>query len=414
MSNFSATERTGSTTPELAGNAALCQIIQQQILAHPLQRIPFSAFMEQALYHQEYGYYSNRARQIGPSGDFFTAPHLGSDFGQLLAKQFVQMWEILGQPQPFTLVEMGAGQGLLATDILRWIKQHHPQCWKYLRYIIVEKATGLVNAQQQQIEKEFGKEIPITWKSLETIASEPIIGCCFSNELVDAFAVHQVVFEQGKLREVYVALHGQQFIEIIDAPSTTALADYFAQLGISPTSSDYPDPYRTEVNLAAQGWLSSVAACLQQGYVLTIDYGYPAARYYNRVRSQGTLQCYYQHSHHNNPYIHVGEQDITTHVNFTALEQTGQQVGLQTIGVTQQSMLLMALGLGDRIAQLGQSDSTDPQEIFARLRQRDALHQLINPMGLGNFGVLFQAKGLDPRMQQQTLHGLDTPISLPL
>jgi SAM-dependent MidA family methyltransferase len=109
------------------------------------------------------------------------------------------------------------------------------------------------------------------------------------------------------------------------------------------------------------------------------------------------LQCYYQHAHHANPYIYVGQQDITAHVNFTALERQGEQCGLRTIGFVQQGLFLMALGLSDRIAALSQSDSTDSSEINRRLQQRDALHQLINPLGLGNFGVLIQAKGLaDP------------------
>jgi SAM-dependent MidA family methyltransferase len=403
MSNFS--------MDNPAAALPLSALIQQQILATPDQRITFAAFMEQALYHPELGYYSQRARTIGAAGDFFTAPHLGAEFGQLLAVQLVQMWETLDRPRPYTLVEMGAGQGLLAKDILRWIQQHHPQCFDCVEYIIVEKAAGLVAEQQQQLGGELGAGIPIAWKTLDTIAQAPVVGCCFSNELVDAFPVHQVVFVQGELQEVYVTVQGDQFVEVLAPPSTPELVAYFAQLGQRPVGPDYPDPYRTEVNLAAIDWLRSVGAALTQGYVLTIDYGYPADRYYNRVRSQGTLQCYYQHSHHSNPYIHVGAQDITAHVNFTALEQTGAAIGLDPVGVTSQAMFLMSLGLGERIAALGRSDSIDPQEIIQRLRQRDALHQLVNPMGLGNFGVLIQSKGLTRSQCGITLTGLATPIA---
>jgi SAM-dependent MidA family methyltransferase len=388
----------------------LADRMQQQILARPDRRITFAAFMEQALYDPELGYYNQRARAIGARGDFFTAPHLGAAFGELLAAQFAQMWQILGQPQPFTLVEMGAGQGLLATDILRWLRQHEPQCFASLVYIIVEKAEELIAEQQRQLLGEFGVALSLTWQSLETIAQQPIVGCCFSNELVDALAAHQVVFIGGELQEVYITVVDGQFVEQLAPPSTPELAAYFDHLGRRPVGPDYPDPYRTEVNLAAQDWLRSVGSALHQGYVLTIDYGYPADRYYNRVRDQGTLQCYYQHSHHSDPYIHVGQQDITAHVNFTALERTGAAIGLDKIGLTQQAMFLMALGLGDRLVALGQSDSTDPQEIIDRLRQRDALHQLINPMGLGNFGVLIQSKHLDQTMQSVTLQGLDLPI----
>ncbi len=391
---------------------ALHKIIQQKITANPEHRITFAEFMDAALYHPEFGYYSRRAQQIGTQGDFFTAPHLGADFGQLLAEQFVQMWEILGCPQPFTLVEMGAGQGLMAQDILRWIQRSYPKCFSCLEYIIVEKAAGLIELQQQQLLAAFDASVPIAWKSLEEIAQKPVVGCFFSNELVDAFAVHQIIFESGDLSEVYVTLdEDHQFVETLDFPSTPALTAYFEWLGVRPVGPDYADPYRTEVNLAAQDWLCSVASALHQGYVVTIDYGYPAARYYNRVRSQGTLQCYYRHSRSSNPYMHVGDQDITAHVNFTALEQKGTAIGLKNLGVTQQSMFLMALGIGDRIAALGRSERTDAHEVLRRLRQRDALHQLINPMGLGNFGVLIQAKGLEPAMRVHQLKGLDTPIA---
>jgi SAM-dependent MidA family methyltransferase len=124
------------------------------------------------------------------------------------------------------------------------------------------------------------------------------------------------------------------------------------------------------------------------------------------------LQCYYQHSRHSDPYQNIGEQDITAHVNFSAIIKQGSAYGLETMGLTQQSIFLMALGLGERITALGQSDSRNPQEILDRLQQRDMLHQLINPMGLGNFGVLIQSQKLLPEMASVTLKGLNSPIGL--
>jgi SAM-dependent MidA family methyltransferase len=145
---------------------------------------------------------------------------------------------------------------------------------------------------------------------------------------------------------------------------------------------------------------------LQRGYILTIDYGYPAHRYYSPTRSQGTLQCYSQHAHHSDPYRAIGRQDITAHVNFTALEQYGELVGLETLGFTQQGLFLMALGLGDRIADLSTPNPDIPVQDI--LRRRESLHALINPMGLGNFGVLLQAKGLHAP-QERKLQGLEMP-----
>jgi SAM-dependent MidA family methyltransferase len=139
-----------------------------------------------------------------------------------------------------------------------------------------------------------------------------------------------------------------------------------------------------------------VASRLQQGYLLTIDYGYPASRYYSPARSQGTLQCYYRHRHHNNPYLNIGRQDITAHVDFTALERWGEICGLDNLGFTQQGLFLMALGLGKRLAAL----STSGQGLAPLIQRREALHQLIDPMGLGGFGVLVQGKGLSETAQR--------------
>jgi SAM-dependent MidA family methyltransferase len=184
------------------------------------------------------------------------------------------------------------------------------------------------------------------------------------------------------------------------------LAEYLQLVGIELKPSIYADGYRSEINLAALDWLGIVADRLQRGYVLTIDYGYPATRYYNPRRSQGTLQCYYQHRHHDNPYINVGQQDITAHVDFTALELWGQKCGLNLIGWTQQGLFLMALGLGERIAAL----SSQQQPISQILDRREALHQLIDPTGLGNFGVLIQSKGLGEQEAPQILKGLAVPM----
>ncbi len=358
-----------------------------------------------ALYHPQYGYYAANNGKIGAQGDFVTSPHLAKDFGELLAAQFAEMWQILGQPQPFTLIEIGAGQGLLAVDVLGGLQRHHPDCFACLNYVIVEKAAALIAEQQQRLQS-WQSEIPIEWRSLDTIEVDSITGCIFSNELVDAFPVHLVTLTNRKLQEIYVTAKPDGFVEVIDEPSTPRLIDYFDLNGIDIVSPEYLDGYRTEVNLAALDWLRLVCDRIHRGYLLTIDYGYTAARYYNPRRSQGTLQCYYQHSHHNDPYIHVAQQDITAHVDFTALERQGERHGLKTLGFTQQGLFLMALGLGDRLAALSQIDAKNTQDIHNAIMRRDALHQLMNPMGLGNLGVLVQSKGLTHAENGQLLKGL--------
>ncbi len=365
----------------------LTEVIANRIKAKCDRLLTFAEFMELALYHPQYGYYTTNAVNIGAQGDFFTSPHLGKDFGELLAVQFAQMWEIMGQPVPFTLIEMGAGQGVLAVDILKYLYKHYREFFDSLQYVIVELSPGLKQQQQQLLQGVADK---VKWCSLEEIPALSIIGCVFSNELVDAMPVNLFSLQDGQLGEIYVTIsQANEFIEVVSAPSTPKIAQYFDLVGIN--LAQLAGNYRSEINLAALKWLGVVAEKLQQGYLLTIDYGYTATRYYNPMRSQGTLHCYYRHQYHNNPYINIGQQDITAHVDFTALERWGELCGLHNVGFTQQGLFLMALGLGERIAAISTNNANDLSQL---LQRREVLHQLIDPQGLGGFGVLVQSKGL--------------------
>ncbi|MBD2667084.1 hypothetical protein B6N60_03584 [Richelia sinica FACHB-800] len=399
--------------PLSSSNPALCTAIANRIAQAPQQRITFAEYMDMVLYHPEQGYYSSNGVKIGFQGsDFFTSASLGADFGELLAKQMRQMWEILGQPKPFSLVEMGAGLGNLALNLLSYLKHHHSDFFAAIEYIIIEKSPSLQQEQQQRLQ-----EFAVHWCNWQEIKPNSIVGCFFSNELVDAFPVHQFILQDGQLQEIYVTTQTREekehssaaanisFVEVEGEPSTPKLGEYFQLVGIDLSQSTYEDGYRSEINLAALDWLSIVADCLQRGYVLTIDYGYHAHRYYHPRRSHGTLQCYYQHRHHHNPYINIGRQDITAHVDFTGLESWGKLCGLNPVGWIQQGLFLMALGLGERLAVL----SSQEQPLSELLNRREALHQLIDPTGLGGFGVLIQSKGLKETEAQQTLTGLAIP-----
>ncbi|AHJ28904.1 class I SAM-dependent methyltransferase [Nodularia spumigena CS-584] len=389
----------------MTSNPALCNAIAYHISTSPQRRITFAEFMDLALYHPEHGYYSSHAVKIGFQGsDFFTSPHLGADFGELLAEQFWQMWDILARPVPFSLVEMGAGQGLLAMHILNYSGLHYPDFFAALDYVIVEKSPGFQQEQQQRLQ-----DFSVRWCSLEDIPTDSITGCFFSNELVDALPVHQFILTDGKMHEVYVTTGKDDseplFLEVTGELSTPELQKYLDLVEIDLTARGYEDGYRSEINLAAGEWLSIVADRLHRGYVLTIDYGYPADRYYNPRRSQGSLQCYYNHRHHDNPYINVGMQDITAHVDFTALERWGDRFKLEKIGFIQQGLFLMALGLGERLSAISHQELPLSQ----LLQRREALHQLIDPTELGNFGVLIQSKGLQQTEITQPLKGLTVP-----
>lgn len=393
---------------EYENNRNLCNFIAQKIKENSQNRITFADYMNWVLYHPEYGYYSINKPKLGAEGDFVTSPYLGSDFGEMLAEQFFQIWEIMDCPNAFTLVEMGAGQGILASDILLYLKKKYPDFFKSLNYIIIEKSNFLKAQQQHQLKKTLAASISIQWCDLEDIPNNNIIGCFFSNELVDAFPVHQIIVQDQQLQEIYITLDSEvKFKEIIAELSTEKITDYFKLIDIDLCSNSYPERYRTEVNLAALDWIKTLVTKLNQGFILTIDYGYTAQRYYLPSRKEGTLQCYYQHSHHNDPYLNIGRQDITAHVNFTALQLYGKDWGIDGVGFTQQALFLMALGLGDRISALSQPSNYSISEI---LQRRECLHSLIDPMGLGNFGVLLQSKGLSPSQQQIPLQGFSFPI----
>ncbi|MGL5035010.1 MAG: class I SAM-dependent methyltransferase, partial [Microcystaceae cyanobacterium] len=292
-----------------------------------------------------------------------------------------------------------AGTGELAKDILSYLQAQDRDLWKALNYRIIEKSPALQIRQRQHLQQFTAK---ILWQDWSEIPENSLIGCCFSNELIDAFPVHLVTINNQSFQEIYVAQKSGKLYEVVGEISAIALQDYFNLININLTATSYPSDYRTEINLAALDWLTTLTSKIKQGYILTIDYGYTAEKYYHPQRDQGTLQCYFQHHCGDNPYQNLGQQDITAHVNFTALENQGKLLGLELLGFTQQGLFLMDLGIGDRLTELSTGKYSLP-EIFQR---RDALHQLINPTGLGKFGVLIQSKGLSSAQNQQKLRGL--------
>jgi SAM-dependent MidA family methyltransferase len=380
-------------------NLELVAIIADRIDRSPDRQITFAEYMELVLYHPQQGYYATSAERISERGDFLTSPHLAADFGEMLAIQLYQIWQILGTPQIFQIVEMGAGQGLLAAQILEYSHRTYPDFFRSIDYLIIEVAPAMKVSQQQKL-----KDLPVRWCNWTEIPDRSIVGCFLSNELIDAFPVHQVVVKENELQEVYVKLDKDNNLsETVDRLSIDKLHEYWQLNDINLLNGNYPEGYRTEVNLSALAWQKRVFEKLQRGYIISIDYGYTADRYYNPMRSQGTLQCYYRHAYHNNPYINIGNQDLTAHVDFTALQNQGELLGLQTVGFIQQGLLLMALGLGDRIAAISNNDNSDVRSL---LQRRQNLHQLIDPMGLGKFGVLIQSYGLLDRENSLLLTGL--------
>ncbi|EHJ13905.1 hypothetical protein CWATWH0003_1416 [Crocosphaera watsonii WH 0003] len=232
----------------------MLEIIIDSIETSPNNCITFADYMDLVLYHPQKGYYSSAQIDIGSQGDFFTSSSLGSDFGELLAEQFKEMSAVLNSSDSFTLVEVGAGTGSLAADILHYFKIQYPDFYQNIKYIIVEESQGLIAEQKHKLQ-EF--EI-VTWKSWQDITDNSIVGCIFSNELIDAFPVHQIVVEDQTVKEIYLTWENNQIKEIIDNISSPRLLEYFQLVDIDLTRDDYPENYRTEVNLKALDWLQVV------------------------------------------------------------------------------------------------------------------------------------------------------------
>jgi len=339
----------------------------------------FRDFMDAALYHTKYGYYSTTAGATGRGGDFVTSPEVHPIFGTLVAKTLLELWETMGRPERFDVVEQGAGSGLLARDILRWAHEREPAFAAALRYTLVERSAAMRAAQDRAVGE---LELPtgaVSWSNELPLGIEGVV---LSNELVDAFPVHRVVRRGAELHEVYVKCDGDRFVDELGALSTPALWSYFDALGVMPGDGHY-----AEVNLDAIEWMRTVARSLSRGYVLTFDYGYEAADLYAPFRRDGTLLCFYKQSAGSDPYQRIGKQDMTASVDFTTLKRTGEDAGLTTVAVADQSDFLVRLGIGESLAEVqGQME-----EYFARRR---IVMDLIDPALLGRIKVLLQAKGV--------------------
>lgn len=345
--------------------------------------ISFAEFMNEALYHPEYGYYTTARNRIGKKGDFFTSSSVHSCFGHLIARQLQQMWKILGQGH-FVIAELGAGEGHLCLDILDALATEAPEFYAHLEYRLVEISEDNRQRQKQTLEQHLAVG-RIAWCELDDL--QGMEGCVVSNELVDALPVHLIEKHAGELQEVYVVNGEDGFVEELRPVSTSLIDEYFQQIGIELAAGN-----RCEVNLAACDWMGRVATVLNRGFVLTIDYGYLAEELYAPYRHAGTLLCYHQHQTNEKPYQRVGQQDITAHVDFTSLQIVGRRNGLETLYFGQQYQFLMGLGFLQMLIDMEMRE-TDPQKAQA-LRMN--LKTLILPEGgMGeSFKVLIQGKNV--------------------
>ncbi len=387
--------------------------------------ITFARFMELALYHPQLGYYAGSGvgrEPVGWGGDFFTSGDVSPLWGWAIARQLHQFWQALGEPSRFTVIEPGAGRGLLAASVWRYALALDERWAAALRYTLVDRAapdSPLRAAREARLADELAA-IPappdaVRWADdLAQAASDgPITGCILSNELVDALPTHRVEAQAGRLAEVYVALEpgSVRLIERLDTPSSARVADYLDRYAIPWR--DYPDGWRAEVCLAAEDWMGEVAATLGQGYALTLDYGASARRLYTRDRHRGTLMVYTRHQLGERPLALPGQQDLTAHVNFSALARVGATSGLRVARYTTQAALLTSLGVREQAEELAtrlfpfadseRHSDRGQADYLRRAALRNAVATLVNPHGLGGFRVLIQRRGTDVSGKESAL-----------
>jgi len=349
-------------------------------------KITFADFMNLSLHHPGYGYYSSPGVKIGKRGDYYTSPVVHQVFGEIILKQIIEMWNISGGGN-FTIVEMGAGDGTLCLDVLNFAKREYPDFFNNLKYIIIEESEYMKGLQKERLHNAGLLNHNILWTDYsDRLFITGVNGCFLSNELIDAFPVHIIEKRGGELKEVFVSYKDNSFIEVLDSLSTPELIRYFIP-GIV-----LEDGQRAEVNLKALEWMRWVARSIRKGFAITIDYGYPAEELYASHRKSGTLLCYYKHRVIENPYINIGEQDITSHVDFSTLIKVGEEEGMMTLGLTDQMHFLFGLGIGEIIESIGSRADTETEA----LKQRLLIKNLIMPGRMGEvFKILIQQKGFD-------------------
>lgn len=342
--------------------------------------IPFSRYMEMALYAPGLGYYVNGLRKFGEQGDFITAPEISSLFGQCLAQQCGEVLDTLGGGD---ILEAGAGSGRLARDLLQALAQQDrlPD-----HYYILELSADLRQRQQELL----GSTLPhlvnrVHW--LDGFPDTPFRGVVLANELLDALPVERFVVTGNGIELLGVSVEGGQLVDcVIPAPShvTAALA------GI-----DLTPGYQSELPLTARAWVASLAGCMERGVALLIDYGFPRSEFYHPDRHMGTLMCHYRHRSHGNPLILPGLQDITTHVNFTDIAEVAVENGMDVLGYTSQAAFLMSLGLDQRAAEVMTDSATDDAAVSRQIEIAGQIKKLTLPSEMGE---LFKVIALGKRM----------------
>jgi SAM-dependent MidA family methyltransferase len=344
--------------------------------------ITFARYMELALYHHRFGYYTRAVQRSGQTGDFFTSVDVGPVFGELLARQFEEMWRLMRQAQTagdsvgsLQLIEAGAGNGRLARDVLDAAAVHHPAFYDSVELHLTEASATARASHVEQLGPHAGL---LASSSAELPRS--IEGVLYANELLDALPFHRVEQTTHGLREVHVDFAEGRFFEALLPPSTPRLEEHFERLGVSMERG-----WRAEVGLAAVDWMREAARRLRRGFVLLVDYGHTAETLYSERHSGGTLATFSRHvieteptgGHTSPPWLlDPGSRDMTAHVDLTSITKAAEEEGLERLAALDQMYFLLGLGLAELASQSsGRS--------LAETKRRLALKTLVMPGGLG-------------------------------
>ena len=343
--------------------------------------ITFENFMELALYHRKYGYYTSGNMSIGRRGDFYTSPYVHSAFGEVISNFILKGFSYINAPVP-TIVEIGSGNGTLALDILDALKKKNAAVYERLEYISTEMSPALIATAREALRDHIDKLRFIN--SLSEIENESVEGVVISNELFDSIPFHRAVIEQGELREIYVSLEDDNFIETTGEPSNRGLKEYVGKYAL-----EFQEGQQMEINLRVGRKLAQISRTLDKGLLLTIDYGYRAPELFNPLRMNGTYKCVKDHTINENPYTEIGKQDITAHVDFSNLISEGASLKLNTVKYTTQGQFLVDWGILEVLEKMSQSTDESIE------KKRAPVKNLFLPGSMGNlFKVLIQEKNL--------------------
>jgi len=368
-----------------ANSQALIALICNEI-AQAGGRIPFERFMSLALTAPGLGYYSAGNEKLGHQGDFVTAPEISPLFSRCIAQQCRQVLERLRGGAPANILEFGAGSGVMAAEIL--LELERLKCLPD-HYYILEVSAELQQRQRDTLQCRIPHlEHRVTW--LEALPQQHFRGIVLANEVLDAMPVHRFYKTPDGIGEYYVTWNGERFVWALGDISCDSLTAFINRL---EDDESLPANYQSEVNLAAVAWVSSLASLLSQGVVLIVDYGFPRHEYYHSQRTQGTLMCHYRHRAHDDPFVYPGLQDITAHVDFTAVAEAACNAGLNVAGYNTQGFFLLANGLETFVTP---GDINDP----AYVKTVQQIKTLTMPHEMGElFKVMALSKGYDDALQ---------------